>query len=89
MEPTSKLPDNISETAHQAAIVRLVYELTDSVAKGELNMSQYAGVFVDLATHIVLTGALTPDNVSDDEMREACAWLQANVIRISEVVGDE
>jgi len=85
MELTSKLPDNISETAHQAAIVRMVYELTDSLANGELNMSQYAGVFVDLATHIVLTGALTPDNVSDDEMREACAWLQACVIRI----GDE
>jgi hypothetical protein len=83
------LPDNISETAHQAAIVRLVYELTDSVAEGEVSMEQYACTVVSLATHIVMTGALTPDNISDDEMRAACAWLQASVIRISEGVGNE
>jgi hypothetical protein len=30
---------------------------------------------------------MLPDNVSDDEMHEACAWLQACVIRIGEVEG--
>jgi hypothetical protein len=29
---------------------------------------------------------MLPDNVFDDGMREACAWLQARVIRIGEGV---